>query len=86
MARENFGIGTERNEGENERYGLPRRLAGMRKRKRMSRAVLGECCGLSKNVIALYETGQRTPSVDSLVALADFFEVSTDFLLGRADC
>ena len=47
---------------------------------------MGQCCGLSKNVIALYENGQRLPSVDSLVSLAEFFEVSTDFLLGRADC
>ena len=74
--RENYGIGTERNVGEAERYGLPGRLAEMRKRKKMSRVVLGQCCGLSKNVIALYESGQRMPSVDSLVSLAEFFDVS----------
>ena len=83
--RENYGIGTVKNEGETERYGLPERLAELRKRRRMSRVVLGQCCGLSKNVIALYESGQTLPSVDSLVSLAEFFEVSTDFLLGRAE-
>lgn len=64
-------------------YGLPARLRSLRTRSRMNRLALGECCGLSKNMIALYENGQTLPSVDSLVALADFFDVSTDFLLGR---
>ena len=64
-------------------YGLPDRLRTLRTRRRMNQLALGELCGLSKNVIGHYENGQRLPSVKSLVALADFFDVSTDFLLGR---
>lgn len=49
----------------------------------MSRMVLAQLCGLSKNMIALYERGEKTPSVEALVRIADFFGVSVDYLLGR---
>lgn len=51
----------------------------------MSRMALGECCGLSKNIIGQYERGEREPMASSLVEIADFFEVSTDYLIGRQD-
>lgn len=44
---------------------------------------MAELCGLSKNMISLYERGEKAPSVEALVNLADFFGVSTDYLLGR---
>ena len=63
--------------------GFPQRLRRLRERRQLNRALLGELCGLSKDIIRKYEQGERKPSVDSLQALADFFEVSTDYLLGR---
>lgn len=60
-----------------------RRLQALRERRRLSRRTLAELCGLSKNMVSLYERGEREPSVEALVSLADFFEVSTDYLLGR---
>lgn len=39
----------------------------------------------SKGSISQFETGLTTPSADSLVALADFFGVSMDYLSGRTD-
>lgn len=62
---------------------FPKRLQDLRERRRLSRRTLAELCGLSKNMISLYERGEKAPSVDALVSLADFFEVSTDYLLGR---
>lgn len=62
---------------------FPQRLRQLRERRRMNRAVLGELCGLSKDTIRKYERGDRKPSIDSLKVLADFFDVSTDYLLGR---
>lgn len=62
---------------------FPQRLRALRERRRMSRKALGELCGLSKNIIGKYERGEREPSVSTLVALADYFEVSVDSLLGR---
>lgn len=59
------------------------RLQRLRERKRISRRVLSELCGLSKNMIAIYEHGERNPRLDDVVQLADFFEVSLDYLVGR---
>lgn len=61
------------------------RLHELRARKGISQLTLGQLCGLSKNVICLYESGDRYPSAYSLISLADFFDVSTDYLLGLTD-
>lgn len=50
----------------------------------MSRRTLSELCGLSKNMIAVYERGEADPSAATLCLLADHFGVSTDYLLGRS--
>lgn len=62
---------------------VPQRLQALREKKRLSRRALAELCGLSKNMISLYERGEKAPSVDALISLADYFGVSTDYLLGR---
>ena len=36
-------------------------------------------------VYQYYESGERKPGFDSLIALADFFNVSIDYLVGRTD-
>ena len=59
------------------------RLAHLRRRRGISQVILSELCGLSKNVIHRYECGEVGPSARSLIALADYFDVSTDYLLGR---
>ena len=53
----------------------------MRERRGMNRRALSELCGLSKNMIARYERGEAQPTLASLVALSDFFEVSVDYLI-----
>lgn len=58
-------------------------LRRLRERRRISRRVLSELCGLSKNMIAQYEQGQRCPSVKNLEILADFFDVTMDELWNR---
>lgn len=59
------------------------RLQWMRERRGISRVVLSELCGLSKNMIARYERGETEPTMQSLMALADYFGVSVDYLLCR---
>ena len=49
----------------------------------MSPEALGELCGLSRNTIRRYESGERRPSAETVAKIADFFDVSTDYLLGR---
>lgn len=40
---------------------------------------------MSQNTVSQYETGIREASYDALIAIADYFDVSIDYLLGRTD-
>lgn len=62
---------------------FPQRLRKLRERKGISRRVLSELCGLSKNVVSRYERGERSPSLADAAILAEFFGVSLDQLAGR---
>ena len=61
------------------------RMKELRERQRLSRSALSELCGLSRNMIGIYERGEAEPSTATVCALADIFRVSTDYLLGRTD-
>lgn len=63
--------------------GFPQRLRALRERRRVSRRVLSELCGMSKNMIARYERGERIPSIADAALLADLFDVTLDELWGR---
>ena len=62
---------------------FPNQLRKLRERRRISRRVLAELCGISKSALSRYERGQRVPTLTDAEALADFFEVSLDRLCGR---
>lgn len=59
------------------------RLQYLRERKRISRKVLSELCGLHPDAVRRYERGETEPTLHSLVALSEYFEVSIDYLVGR---
>lgn len=59
------------------------RLRELRERRGMSRRVLGELCGISKNMIGRYERGEHVPDIDTLRDLCEVFDVSADYLMGR---
>ena len=59
------------------------RLRYLRERRGISRATMSELCGLSKSMISKYERGERQPTLEPLIELADFFDVSMDYLCGR---
>ena len=42
-------------------------------------------CGLHSDAIRRYERGEAEPDIKSLISIANFFEVSLDYLMGRAD-
>ena len=62
---------------------LGQRLQQLRERKNISRIVLSELCGLHPDAIRRYERGEDKPNLESLVAIADFFGVTIDYLVGR---
>lgn len=61
------------------------RLRLLRKERNLTQTELGNKINVTKVSISGYESGNRTPDTDTLQRLADFFEVSTDYLLGRTD-
>lgn len=63
---------------------FPERLRKLRKSANLSQQQLGEAMNVTKVSISGYETGNRRPDTDTLQRLADYFHVSTDYLLGRS--
>lgn len=61
------------------------RLKELREQRHISQVFLGMELGMSQNTISRYETGAREADYDTLVAFADYFNVSVDYLLGRTD-
>ena len=61
------------------------RLQYLRERKRISRKVLSELCGLNSDAVRRYERGETEPTLRSLIALAEYFEVTVDYLVGRTE-
>lgn len=64
---------------------FPSRLRRLREREGKSRVVISQLCGLPNGAIRKYERGEISPNIDSLIAIADYFRVSTDYLLGRTN-
>lgn len=62
---------------------FPQRLQQLRERRQISRKIMSELCGLSKNMIARYERGETEPAGSTVAQIAEFFNVSTDYLLGE---
>lgn len=61
------------------------RIKELRLEQGMSQDTLGEIIGVKRFAVSTYERGQNYPEVRNLIILADYFGVSTDYLLGRTD-
>ena len=61
------------------------RLKELRKRKRISQLKLAMDLYMDQNTISRYETGEREAGYAELIAIADYFNVSIDYLLERTD-
>lgn len=61
------------------------RVYELRVLRRLSQKELGEAVGLTSKSISTIESGLRKTTIDKLILLAKFFDVSTDYLLGLKD-
>ncbi len=61
------------------------RIKKLRLERKMSQQEVGDVIGVKHYSIYSYEKGRTYPDVLHLMALADFFGVTTDYLLGRSD-
>ena len=61
------------------------RLKELRKKRKISQLKLALDLGLNQNSISRYENNEREADYKTLVAFADYFDVSIDYLLERTD-
>lgn len=61
------------------------RLKELRKKKRISQLKLALDLNMNQNSVSRYENGVREADYATLIAFADYFDVSIDYLLGRTD-
>ena len=62
------------------------RLKELRTNKGITQTVLATEIGVTKQTVSYYERGENLPDVEILNAIANYFEVSADYLLGRTAC
>ena len=61
------------------------RIAELRSNAHMSQFQLAKVLGIGTSTLGMYETNKRKPSPKVLKRIADYFNVSTDYLLGRSN-
>ena len=64
---------------------LVARLDELKTSRKLLQKQVAEGAGIPLRTYRRYENGEREPSASILISLADFFNVSTDYLLGRTD-
>ena len=61
------------------------RLRELRKQRNITQLKLAMDLNMNQNTISRYENGEREAGYRELILLADYFDVSIDYLLGRSD-
>lgn len=64
---------------------LPIRLKNLRLENNLTQKELAEKLNMQNTAISKYELGEREPDIETINNIAEFFNVSTDYLLGRTD-
>jgi transcriptional regulator with XRE-family HTH domain len=64
---------------------LGQKIKSLRLEKKLTQEELGNILGLGKSSISMYENDKMSPDDDIKNKIADYFNVSIDYLLGRTD-
>lgn len=64
---------------------LESRLIYLRKKKGRTQEEIAKILGITRPAYTAYETGKRNPDYETLEKIANYYEVSVDYLLGRTD-
>lgn len=62
-----------------------KRIRGLREEKNISQTIIGNGINVTQRNYSYYENGERMIPPDVLCDIADFYEVSVDYILGRTD-
>ena len=60
-------------------------LKSLRNKRELSQIELAKKLGFSAGLIGMYESGKRKPSYEALEVIADYFNISIDYLMGKDD-
>ncbi len=61
------------------------RLSQLRKERNITQTEFAKIINVSQSTIAMWETRRRDPSSDDIIAIAEYFGVTTDYLLGNSN-
>ena len=61
------------------------RLKELREKRRLNQEGLAMKLCVSQSTISAYEVGERTPDLETLINIANFFSVSIDYLVGLSE-
>ena len=61
------------------------RLKSIRKSKKLTQKKVAKDTKIAERAYQSYEGNEGKPSFEALIALADYFDVSLDYLVGRSD-
>ncbi len=61
------------------------RIKQLRKQKNLTQAEFATIFNIATGTIGMWESGKREPNHDTIRKIADYFDVSADYLLGRTD-
>lgn len=60
-------------------------IKDLRRSKKLSQTDFAKIVGVSQTTVTAWETGKAEPSSSAITRIADYFDVSTDYLLGRPE-
>lgn len=61
------------------------RIKELRRQQHITQLKMAMDLHMSQNTISRYENGEREPGIDELIRIADYFNVSLDYLLERSN-
>ena len=64
---------------------FPTRLKKLRESRRIYQREIAEALGVTTRAYQFYESGRSEPKIKTLIAIADYYRVSIDYLVGRTD-
>ena len=64
---------------------MDNKLRQLRKERKLTQVELQMRTGIEQSLLSKFENGERVPPTETLIALADFYRVSIDYILCRTE-
>ncbi|MCL1883100.1 MAG: helix-turn-helix domain-containing protein [Defluviitaleaceae bacterium] len=68
------------------KHELKKRIIALRCEKRLNQTEFADEISLSRTTLSCYEQGRREIRTDTLLKIAEYFDVSVEYLIGKTDC